>query len=125
MMDQSLNHASIMTWGFFNEGPSDKSEACPGYAACAERMRTRDPTRFQTWASNRELGDKCLEHATLIAFNSYPAWYGKFGNLSEPEKHWKEMSASVRTAYPAKPFVISETGAGGIYEWSHNTSDAK
>ena len=26
----------------------------------------------------------------------------------------------MRKHYPDKPFVIAETGAGGIYEWSHN-----
>lgn len=28
-------------------------------------------------------------------------------------------------SYPGKPFAISETGAGGIYEWSHNSTDAR
>ena len=29
MLDNALNHASIFTWGWFNEGPSDDSRACP------------------------------------------------------------------------------------------------
>lgn len=45
MLDQSLNHASIMTWGYFNEGPSALKDACPAYAACANVTETRDPTR--------------------------------------------------------------------------------
>lgn len=125
MMDQSLNHAAIMTWGWFNEGPSNKDEACPAYAFCANRSKTRDPTRFQTWASNQELNDKCLEHATLISFNNYPAWYASPGDLSAPAKHWNEMADSVREQYPGKPFAISETGAGGVYEWSDNKTDAR
>ena len=28
MLDASRNHASILTWGFFNEGPSDNPVAC-------------------------------------------------------------------------------------------------
>ena len=74
MLDASLNHASIMTWGWFNEGPSDKPAACPAYAACAARARARDPTRFGTWASSAKTSDACLEHASLVSFNSYPAW---------------------------------------------------
>ena len=31
---------------------------------------------------------------------------------------------SVRQHFPHKPFVISETGAGGIFEWSHNLTAA-
>jgi hypothetical protein len=30
MIDQSMNHAGIMTWGWFNEGPSDDKAACSG-----------------------------------------------------------------------------------------------
>jgi len=46
MLDASLNHASIMAWVWFNEGPSQHEEACPAYAACAAYVRARDPTRF-------------------------------------------------------------------------------
>lgn len=124
MLEASMNHPSILMWGWFNEGPSDQKEACPAYAACAELARARDPTRFQTWASNKELNDVCLDHASLISFNSYPAWYGKPGDLSEPKKHWTEQANGVFQKHPGKPFVISETGAGGLFEWSHNDTDA-
>lgn len=123
MLDASLNHPSIMTWGWFNEGPSDHQEACPAYAACAEHTRSRDPTRFLTWASDKLLHDRCLEHASLISFNSYPGWY--FGDLSVPARQWNTLAAGVRAQYPNKPFVVSETGAGGIFEWSNNSTDAR
>mmetsp|Transcript_97079 Transcript_97079/g.301990 ORF Transcript_97079/g.301990 Transcript_97079/m.301990 type:complete len:531 (-) Transcript_97079:189-1781(-) len=123
MMDASLNHASIMTWAWFNEGPSDKAKACPAYSACAQRARSRDPTRFATWASNKELSDRCLEHATLVSFNSYPAWYSWPYVLRAPAWHWNRMASAVAAAHPGKPFIISETGAGGVYEWSDNSTD--
>ena len=63
MLDASLNHASIMAWAWFNEGPSQHEEACPAYAACAQYVRARDPTRFATWASNKLSEDTCLAHA--------------------------------------------------------------
>ena len=110
--------------------PSADADACVGYAACAARAAARDPTRFRTSASNMELNDKCLDHATLISFNNYPAWYScpHFGcNLSEPAAHWTAMAAAC--APPSRrsvQFVISETGAGGIAgEWSHNDTDAR
>jgi hypothetical protein len=28
-MDNAFNHASVMTWGWFNEGPSNDAAACP------------------------------------------------------------------------------------------------
>ena len=38
--------------------------------------------------------------------------------------HWNSWAASVRQFFPDKPFVIAETGAGGIYEWSDNSTAA-
>merc|ERR1740138_389461 len=110
-----------MTWGWFNEGQSDDSRACPAYEACASLVRGRDPSRFTTWADNKEDRSKCLDHASLIAFNQYPSWYT---HDESPAKHWSRMAAFVRSKYPGKPFVISETGAGAIYEWAHNSTDA-
>lgn len=128
MLDNAMNHAAVMAWGWFNEGPSNKAEACPGYAACTNLTRSRDPTRFTTWASDKDLGDKCLEHASLISFNNYPKWY----NNQDPTDQWNRFANGVRAGTSqsgehtlGKPFVISETGAGGIYEWDKNDTDAK
>lgn len=125
MLDNALNHASIMTWAWFNEGPSNDPAACPAYKANKDAVHARDTTRFVTWASDKDLGDKCLEHATLVSFNNYPKWY----NNEEPAHQWNNFANSVKAGVPSgslgKPFVISETGAGGIYEWSHNATDAK
>ena len=129
MMDQSLNHPSIMTWAWFNEGPSTDEQACPAYAACADRAQTRDPTRFVTYASHNDVTeDKCLAHVSLISQNFYPAWAWYDGglrrNLSAPAAHWDSWAKSVLQHYPGMPFVISETGAGGIFEWSDNQTAA-
>lgn len=125
MLDNALNHASIMTWAWFNEGPSSDPAACPAYKANKDAVMARDATRFVTWASDKDLGDKCLEHATLVSFNNYPKWY----NSEDPAHQWNKFANSVKAGDVdgalGKPFVISETGAGGIYEWSHNKTDAK
>jgi hypothetical protein len=64
----------------------------------------------------------------MIAHTYYPgwAWYdgGLFRNLSAPATYWDSWASSVRQHFPHKPFVISETGAGGIFEWSHNLTAA-
>lgn len=60
-----------------------------------------------------------------MSFNSYPGWYNHAGDLDEPKIFWDSMCDWVKSNEPGKPFVISETGAGGIYEWSHNTSAVK
>lgn len=127
MQEASVNHPSIMAWAWFNEGPSNEAAACKAYAACAERAFANDHTRFLTWATNKEWEDVCLQHATMVSFNAYPSWYPRFGpqgDLHLPGQHWRNASRWARAQYPDKPFVISETGAGGIFEWPANTTDA-
>lgn len=121
MMEASMNHPSIMLWGWFNEGPSDDPKACPGYAACAQ-LAAKDPTRFRSWASSTKVKDKCLEHATVVSFNDYPAWYTYQHDLSAPARTWDAYAAWAKEQFPSKPFLMSETGAAGIYEWA-NESD--
>ena len=123
MLEASMNHPSIMVWAWFNEGPSNHQEACPAYAACAQ-IAGRDPTRLLSWASNKQQDDKCLEYATAVSFNGYPAWYSDQHQLDAPARFWNQNAAWVRDHYPHKPFFISETGAGGLFEWDKNTTNA-
>jgi len=112
MAADAFNHPSVVLWGFFNEGQSDHSEACPSYAAMARAFRSSDSSRLVTWASNRKSGDLCLQHADVVSFNSYPGWYG--GNASTVNSSWELDADWVAAHWPTKPFIISETGAGGI-----------
>jgi beta-glucuronidase len=116
MLDNALNHASVAIWGFFNEGPSDAIEACPAYEASSAILKARDPTRFVTWASSKGLRDKCYASATLIAINAYPDWY----QTEEPKPYWDHTANSLKAGLIpdaiGKPFVISETGAGGEFQ---------
>lgn len=93
MLDNTLNHTSIFTWGWFNEGPSDDSRACPAYGACSDYSRTRDPTRtrFTAWADDKDLNGVCYEHASLIDFNNYPGWY-LYGKKTPSDPHKKHLS---------------------------------
>ena len=132
MLDNALNHASVMTWAWFNEGPSSYQQACPAYQAMADRASARDRTRFTTWADSSKNNGACYEHASLISYNDYPGWYSASGDLSAPARAWNGFANTVRAggtksgaATLGKPFVISETGAGGIFEWDDNTTDAK
>jgi len=55
------------------------------------------------------------------------------GDLTAPARVWNGYANAVRAgttksgpnATKGKPFVISETGAAGIYEWDDNATDAK
>jgi len=95
MLDNAMNHASILTWGWFNEGPSSEPKACPAYAANAKYARARDPTRFTTWADDTDTRGACYEHATLISFNDYPGWYNHAGDINAPQI-WNQRRRCVR-----------------------------
>lgn len=71
-----------------------------------------DRSRLVTWASNRKSGDKALQYADVVSFNSYPGWYG--GGANTVVSAWQWDADWVAQHWPTKPFIISETGAGGI-----------
>jgi len=112
MLDGGINHPSIVLWGFFNEGQSDDESAKPSYQAMADAFRSRDPSRLITWADNRVDNGKAYEYADVISFNRYPGWYN--GPAEDINASWRGYAAWVAEHWPAKPFIISETGAGGI-----------
>jgi len=120
MMSASFNHPSVIFYGFFNEGPSDDSKACPGYEACANAIHQRNTGRLATWANNHGLSDVCLKYTDVISFNSYPAWYDHSGNASYPLDFWPNLIAQTEKRYK-QPITVSETGCEGLFEWV-NTS---
>ena len=60
-----------------------------------------------------------FEHADVLSFNSYPGWYN--GPASAVRASWRGHAAWVAEHWPTKPFIISETGAGGI-AGNHSTN---
>ena len=122
MVRASFSHPSIVFHGFFNEGPSNDPAACAGYNASAAAIRALVPPshRMVTWASAEKKKDKCFAAADVLAFNEYPGWYTE--SYDTVNATWANFSAWARSNYPNKPFLISETGAGGIYEWRDNSS---
>lgn len=112
MLDRDANHPSIILWGFFNEGESNFNVSVASYAAMANAFRSRDSSRLVTWADNKGVFSKCYEYADVISNNYYPGWYN--GPPEGITKIWSDRAAWVAENYPNKPFIISETGAGGI-----------
>lgn len=125
MISASINHPCVMFHGFYNEGPSNDPKACAGYNVSAAAIRARvgnPPSRLVTWASDKAERDVCLGIADVVSFNHYPGWYDHPNDLSYPAKYWTGAADWAQRHYPHKPFFISETGAGGVYEWQ-NSSD--
>ena len=123
MLDAAINNPSVIIWAFYNEGPSNDKDAIPGYNASASAIRARDTSRFVTWADNKETGSVTIGPiADVASFNNYPAWYNNFGNINSCYTHWNSMADDVYKMWPGKPFLISETGAGGVYEYDNVTA---
>lgn len=126
MVTTSIAHPCVILHAFFNEGPSDNKEACEaGYAPSAALIRALSHgTRLVTWANDHTTADVCIGNEDVISFNAYPGWYNKAGNVSYAPAFWAEMVSWVETYWRGKPFTVSETGGGGIYEWTNDTAAA-
>jgi len=125
MVSASRNHPSVVIWGLFNEGPAHKgAEACGAYQELVTEIRNMDKTRLVSWANQMFHGlleggtDLCEEAAgaDLIAFNTYPGWYGE-AELTQQDLggKWLEIIGQVK-ANARKPVILSEFGAEGVYE---------
>jgi len=112
MLDRDTNHPAIIFWGFFNEGFTDDKKSCPAYEAMSKTFKGRDSTRLVTWADDRGQNGLCYEFADVVSNNYYPGWYN--GPASGIKQTWTDRATWCATTYPDKPFIISETGAGGI-----------
>ena len=120
MMDSCINNPSIIIYAMYNEGASDSNNSIYYYNQTAYAMRSRDNSRLITWASDKYLNDKCIGPvADIASFNGYPGWYDDTGNISYAIKFWNKLAQAAHLKWPDKPFMISETGAGAVYEYNN------
>ncbi|MCF7838640.1 MAG: beta-galactosidase [Candidatus Marinimicrobia bacterium] len=122
LINSAYNHPSVILRGFLNEGQSDAAESWPCYDALIRLVRAQDPTRLVTYASNRALQDRFLEHVDVVSFNIYPGWYAADIDeecpLAEIRPRIQACLAGLRERGLAhKPFLLTEIGAGAIYGW--------
>ena len=124
MVSTSINHPSVFFAAFYNEGPSNDVDACVGYAALAATVRARAASswRMVTWANNKLSADACIAYEDVISFNAYPGWYDHPANASYAAPFWAEQVAWVAANHPDKPFTVSETGGGAVWEWVNATA---
>ena len=125
----SINHPSVILWGFLNEAKTDLESARPLVKRLADTLHEVDPTRPVTYGTCRLTKDICLDLVDVISFNTYPGWYGlgqdQFCNKDEIRNNLSELEEfASRPEYKEKPLLFSEIGAEalpGIYggqRWS-------
>ncbi len=113
MLEEHYNHPSIIIWGCLNECASDDPGAVPVYEKHMEVIG-RDPSRLKTYASHKGKDDLCLQLEDICSFNIYPGWYLERSAESCLEELREKME---KEGVSDKPMLISEYGAGAIYNF--------
>ena len=120
MVVTDFNHPSIILWGFLNEGASDAEFARECYTKLITLIRSLDPSRLVTYASNRYLKDIFLDLVDVVSFNFYPGWYSPDREIDRPlgevlPRIRGDIEGLAKLGLSDKPFIISEIGAGALY----------
>lgn len=122
MVEQHYNHPSIYIWGILNECSSETEYGSACFAEQLEQIRGLDRSRPVSFASCKFMTDRSLGFVDVVSYNIYPAWYVKepVADYLQNLYNWVQES----TDGVGKPFLITETGAGGIYGY-RNPNRAK
>lgn len=120
MVRNSINHPSIIPWGFLNEFASDNEAARPLCGSLVETIRREDDSRLVTYASCRNEKDVCFDLVDVLAMNTYPGWIGDLDwnaqavtRVAPGVKRLADFAS--RPPLRDKPFLMSEIGACGLY----------
>lgn len=112
MVDQHINHPSILIWGILNECASDTEYGYTCYKKQYEILKELDPSRPRSSASCKFKTDICFGLPDIVSYNIYPEWY-----VDQPAKEYlADLYQWVQNESKGsgKPFLITETGAGAI-----------
>jgi hypothetical protein len=107
LIAQNYNHPSVVLWGLGNEVYSGEPEVERILRLLHETAKAADPSRPTAYAHCCQADDhpKALV-SDVIGFNRYFGWYpDQKGTIGE----WAER---FHTAHSARPFAVSEYGAG-------------
>lgn len=121
MVKNSINHPSIILWGFLNECCSDTEGGKKLYGELARTIRKVDQSLLITYASNRMERDICFEFCDVAAINIYPGWCSPSPDFTTPISALiaAQVEASAKLAETGvlkdKPLLIAEIGACGLY----------
>ncbi|MBW7896943.1 MAG: beta-galactosidase [Opitutaceae bacterium] len=121
MLLHSYNHPSVILWGFLNEAGTDADYVRPVFEESAALIRALDPRRPLTYASMFALTDRHYDLADVISLNLYPGWYNCEDHPRPLELVRPHLAACFdhidRAGFAAKPVLVSEIGAEGLYGW--------
>ncbi len=117
MIHRDKNHVCVGFWGVANEIPADTDAGVRFVKEMTETARELDPTRLVSAASDRYDKDKSIPFLDVAAFNAYHGWYrGRAENF-------RDEIQRLSRAFPDKPILYSEYGAGAQAGWHGASGD--
>ena len=114
MVRKSINHPSVVIWGFLNEAETKDVRARQLVASLVEAIRAEDDSRLIAYATMFREKDVCMDLADIAAYNTYPAWGNPVKMFFDPAEEEKDLAFLESVTPSEKPFIISEIGAGAL-----------
>ena len=112
MVENHINHPSIIIWGLLNECSSNTPEGREKYKTQITQLRRLDPSRPITFASCHNFQDLCFDLVDIISLNIYSGWYLDDDAEGYYDKLYKWIQLNT---FKDKPIIISEFGAAALY----------
>ena len=107
MVRASINHPSVILWGFLNECASDQPESMAPIRRLANAIREEDPTRLVTFATHKPFGDLNLDVVDVVSVNQYPGWYPENRDKERPVDEINPLIDRSSNTFQRKGFRIS------------------
>ncbi|GAE91999.1 beta-galactosidase [Gracilibacillus boraciitolerans JCM 21714] len=91
MVENHINHPSIIMWGILNECASNTEEGREMYKEQLEQIRAMDQSRPLTFASHQRDKELCFDLVDIVSFNLYPGWYTDENpsELADQARRWQ------------------------------------
>ena len=123
MVRNSINHPSVIVSAFLNEPDSNLPECKSLVDRLIDVIRAEDTGHLVTFACHRTTNDISHERTDIIAYNTYPCWYGyqmETGANEEMHRNIAQCHRDIVKYFREKykddrPIVISETGVKADY----------
>lgn len=121
MVQNSINHPSVILWGFMNECCSETEGGKKLYMELSKTIKTEDPDFLVTYASSKKEKDLCFEFADVIAMTMYPGWIEALNGWTVPSSSLIEAFVNGKAAFTDredlknKPFIVAEIGVCALY----------
>ena len=123
MVRNSINHPSVIISAFLNEPASDVPECRELVDRLVDAVRAEDSGHLISFGCNYTATDISHVKTDIIAYNSYPGWYGYLpvdGGHEEMRENIRRCHADVvkrfRDLYKdERPILVTETGVKADY----------